>query len=79
MRRKSPVRFGGGRLEKESQGHLVSRLPNELDPEDWAANDRAVYEGTRILSAYTLTDGTRFWVITEHDRSVTTCLTPDEY
>jgi hypothetical protein len=27
MMRKYHVRFGGGRLEKESQGHLVSRLP----------------------------------------------------
>ena len=27
MTRKCHVRFGGGRLEKEPQGHLVSRLP----------------------------------------------------
>jgi hypothetical protein len=27
MMRKYQVRFGGGRLEKEPQGHLVSRLP----------------------------------------------------
>jgi len=26
--RKYHVRFGGGRLEKEPKGHLVSRLPN---------------------------------------------------
>jgi hypothetical protein len=28
MMRKYHVRFGGGRMEKEPQGHLVSRLPN---------------------------------------------------
>lgn len=28
MTRKCHVRFGGGRLEKEAQAHLVSRLPN---------------------------------------------------
>jgi len=28
MTRKCQVRFGGGRLEKEPKGHLVSRLPN---------------------------------------------------
>jgi hypothetical protein len=31
MMRKYQVRFGGGRLEKEPQGHLVSRLPNSID------------------------------------------------
>ena len=31
MMRKYHVRFGGGRLEKEPQGHLVSRLPNSID------------------------------------------------
>ena len=25
------VRFGGGRLEKEPQGHLVSRLPDNTE------------------------------------------------
>ena len=28
MMRKYPVRFGGGRSEKEPQGHLAGRLPN---------------------------------------------------
>ena len=29
--RKYQVRFGGGRLEKEPLGHLVSRLPNNTE------------------------------------------------
>lgn len=47
--------------------------------EDRAINDRAVENGERILSAYVAKDGTRFWIITEADRSATTFLLPDEY
>lgn len=49
------------------------------DAEDKAANDRALLEDARLLSAYHLTDGTKVWIITEADRSVTTVLLPDEY
>jgi hypothetical protein len=38
-----------------------------------------VCEGTRVFSAYELHDGTRIWIITEADRSVTTTLLPGEY
>ena len=31
------------------------------------------------FSAYELRDGTRIWIITEADRSVTTILLPEEY
>lgn len=51
----------------------------DLDDEDRRANDRALQEGTRLLSAYHSTHGTKFWIITEGDRSVTTVLLPDEY
>jgi hypothetical protein len=37
-----------------------------------------VREGTRVFSAYELRDGTRIWIITEADRSVTTILLPEE-
>jgi len=47
--------------------------------EDKLLNDRAVLEGTRILSAYRAANGTTFWIITEHDRSVTTVLLPEDY
>lgn len=50
----------------------------DIDPEDWAANDQAVMEGSRIVSAYGTGDA-RLYVITEADRSVTTILRPDEY
>ena len=51
----------------------------ELDEHDRQANEEAVKTGARILSAYTLATGVRLWVITEADRSLTTCLLPDEY
>ena len=50
----------------------------DVSQEDWQENDFSVKNGFRILSAYGEGNG-RFWVITEHDRSVTTILRPDEY
>ena len=62
----------------------------DVDGEDQNANDRALLEGARLLSAYTLPapgtnrmgenlSGVKIWVITEWDRSVTTLLLPSEY
>jgi hypothetical protein len=55
----------------------------ELDGHDRRANEQAVKNGARILSAYDvpLADGEteRIWVITEADRSATTFLLPSEY
>jgi hypothetical protein len=51
----------------------------ELDAEDVKANEFALINGLRLLSAYTLADGTRIWIITEADRSATTILLPEEY
>jgi hypothetical protein len=50
-----------------------------LCEEDKQANDEAVADDLRILSAYRLNDGTKIWVITECDRSATTVLLPEEY
>lgn len=47
--------------------------------EDRAANDWALEAGERILSAYRTAAGTRFWIITERDQSVTTILLPSDY
>ena len=35
--------------------------------------------GARLLSAYTVGDGRRVWIITEADRAATTALLPEEY
>jgi hypothetical protein len=51
----------------------------DLTDADRAANDQALAEGTRILSAYKAKSGTKFWIITEADRSATTILLPEDY
>jgi hypothetical protein len=51
----------------------------DVGADDHAANDRALVDGERLLSAYRLADGTRIWIITEADRSVSTLLLPEEY
>jgi hypothetical protein len=52
----------------------------DLGEEDRAANDAAVVDGSRILSAYRLgEDGITVWIITEAHRAATTILLPDEY
>ena len=49
--------------------------PGSLGVGDQLQNLRAVREGTRAK----LRDGTRIWIITEADPSVTTILLPEEY
>ena len=49
-----------------------------LCQEDKEANEIAVREGHRLLSLHH-SDGTKFYVITEWDRSATTVLLPEEY
>lgn len=51
----------------------------DVCPEDKKANDEALARGGRLLSVYRSRDGTRFWIITEADRSVTTILLPEDY
>ncbi len=51
----------------------------DLCPEDRAENELSLREGFRLLSSYTLSTGQRIWIITEADRSCTTCLRPEDY
>ena len=51
----------------------------DLSPEDLRANEEALKDGDRLLSAYNLKSGVKLWVITEADRSSTCILLPDEY
>ena len=51
----------------------------ELDEHDRQENEFSLRKGFRLLSAYRLSDDTKFWVITEADRSATTFLLPEEY
>lgn len=66
----SPAEF----LTRHCQGDW-----GEVCKEDKLANDQALREGTRLLSAYRTLKGVRLWIITEWNRSVTTILLPDEY
>lgn len=50
-----------------------------VDSEDKQANDDALIDGERLLSAYRTSKGVKLWIITEADRSVTTVLLPAEY
>ena len=55
-----------------------------VDADDKAANDEALKDGSRLLSAYVLSTGEKIWIITEAaddygNRAATTVLTPDEY
>ena len=50
----------------------------DLDAHDVRENGRALKNGRRILSSYTIGER-HVWVITEADRSATTLLLPEEY
>jgi hypothetical protein len=72
-------------FEEASQSPIEFLRPHlagdwgELSPEDARENELSVVHDWRILSAYTLSTGTKVWVITEADRSSTCFLLPDEY
>lgn len=50
----------------------------EMCEEDLKANDQALENGGRLFSSYP-EGGTKFWIITESDRSATTILLPSDY
>lgn len=75
-----------GALEVISQEEIMTALSRHrrgdwgiVKAEDWKENDLSLREGFRILSAYETRGGTKFWVITEADRSSTCLLIPHEY
>lgn len=71
----------------EELGFAPSDLLNRHIAGDWGdvcdedklANEDAIREGARILSAYTLQGEEEVWVITEADRASTCILLPSEY
>jgi hypothetical protein len=61
---------------------LVSHMLGDwgdVCPEDAAANERALIEGTRLVSVYHSAAGLKFYLITEADRASTVVLLPEEY
>ncbi len=51
----------------------------DLRQEDKDSNDEALELGDRLFSVYHDVSGTKFWIITEADRSATTILLPEDY
>jgi hypothetical protein len=52
----------------------------EISAEDVEINNQAIEEDDeRIMSAYTLSNGIKIWIITETDKSATTICLPSEY
>lgn len=51
----------------------------ELSAHDRQENEYSLTHELRLLSVYHAESGTKFYVITEADRSVTTILLPEEY
>lgn len=51
----------------------------DVRDEDRQANDRALENGSRLLSIYHSAGGVKFWIITEADRSASTILLPEDY
>lgn len=68
-----------------SEGSIYKALARHLKgdwgmicEEDKRTNNLSLGNGERLLSAYHY-DNTRFWIITEADRSSTIMLLPEEY
>lgn len=75
-----------GVMEATSENDRISALTRhhngdwgEVCDDDWGSNDEALEQGFRLLSVYTSANGCTFWILTEHDRSVTTFLLPEDY
>jgi hypothetical protein len=51
----------------------------EVQKDSWLENEVALTCGYRLMSRYLTQEHAAFWIITEHDRSVTTILLPEEY
>ena len=70
-------------LNQEDVATCLKRHQNcdwgECSGEDARENDLSLKEGFRILSVYLDRHDTKFWIITEADRSITTVLLPSEY
>lgn len=72
-----PVRLAP-EFEEMIRAHARGEWGN-LCNEDIEANETALHDGYRLLSAYLSAEGERVYVITEADRSVTTILFASEY
>ena len=51
----------------------------QVSDSDREENVLSLKEGFRLFSVYTDSQGVKFWIITEADRSATTVLLPEDY
>lgn len=65
-------------IQRALQRHVTGDW-GDLDEEDKKSNDQALQSGERLLSSYKSATGTKFWIISERGRSVTTILLPEDY
>lgn len=73
-----------GQQPSEFIGRHLAGDWGDLDDEDRRLNDAALLDGSRLLSSYLTTAGTKLWLITEAvgddgRRASSTFLLPDEY
>lgn len=75
-----------GALAAISNDEILSALTRHMRGDwgtpcraDWELNERALRTGGRLFSVYYSASETKFYVITEWDRSFTTVLLPREY
>jgi hypothetical protein len=66
-------------IDQHVQGHW-----GQVDASDWRANNQALVDGSRLLSAYTTLKGVKIWIITEAvgddgRRAASTLIRPEEY
>ena len=71
------------KLPPEDVTHALARHAagdwGDVCKEDAKENEFSLEHGYRLLSVYHARDGTKFWIITEADRSATTVLLPEDY
>ncbi len=101
MKTKNEVKFSLGQIvatpgalealkQNNAAGHEYLRRHatgdwGEVCSEDQEANEQAIVDGSRLLSAYSLLDSTKLWIITDAvidekgNRQATTLLLPEEY
>lgn len=75
-----------GALDQLRQAEIISSLRRhaacdwgDVCDEDRQTNNEALEHGLRLFSVYHSTNGVKFWIITEADRSSTCVLLPEEY
>jgi len=71
-------KLDGDDVQDALRRHLAGDWGDCCD-EDWQENEFSLTRRLRLFSVFHDRHGTKFWVITEADRSATTVLLPEDY